>query len=128
MFRRVPRGRLGFSLREILRASTCSFGPKVTSSHESESSMTVSIDRNGVQHSIGQRRVFSDAPSLASELRRTLEGEVRFDSGSRALYATDASNYRQVPIGVVVPKSVDDVITTIELCRNYSASVLPRGG
>jgi FAD/FMN-containing dehydrogenase/Fe-S oxidoreductase len=90
--------------------------------------MTVSIDRNGVYHSIGQRRVFSDAPSLASELRRTLEGEVRFDSGSRALYATDASNYRQVPIGVVVPKSVDDVITTIELCRNYGAPVLPRGG
>ena len=90
--------------------------------------MTVSIDRNGVHPSIGQQRVFRDGRALADELSRTLEGEVRFDSGSRALYTTDASNYRQVPIGVVIPKSVDDVITTIELCRNYGAPVLARGG
>ncbi|HJR80335.1 MAG TPA: FAD-binding and (Fe-S)-binding domain-containing protein [Anaerolineales bacterium] len=91
--------------------------------------MTVRIDQDRVQNSPSGRQGMSlDAPSLASELRRTLEGEVRFDSGSRALYATDASNYRQVPIGVVVPKSVDDVIATIELCRNYGTPVLPRGG
>ena len=42
---------------------------------------------------------------LARELRRNIEGEVRFDDGSRALYATDASNYRQVPIGVIVPRA-----------------------
>jgi hypothetical protein len=40
-----------------------------------------------------------NAGALASELRARIEGEVRFDAGSRALYATDASNYRQVPIG-----------------------------
>ena len=45
----------------------------------------------------------SDATALATELRRTLQGEVRFDEGSRALYATDSSNYRQTPIGVVLP-------------------------
>src|SRR5687768_17409164 len=91
--------------------------------------MTVRIDQDRVQNSPSWRQGMSlDAPSLASELRRTLEGEVRFDSGSRALYATDASNYRQAPIGVVIPKSVDDVITTIELCRNYGAPVLARGG
>ena len=44
-----------------------------------------------------------DAEALAAELRKTLQGEVRFDAGSRALYATDASNYRQVPVGLVVP-------------------------
>jgi hypothetical protein len=46
-------------------------------------------------------------------LRTLIDGEVRFDSGSRALYATDGSNYRQVPIGVIVPKSIDDVIAAV---------------
>jgi hypothetical protein len=45
-----------------------------------------------------------DAKGLESELRKNIEGEVRFDPGSKALYAADASNYRQVPIGVVIPK------------------------
>ncbi|QSQ23722.1 FAD-binding oxidoreductase [Pyxidicoccus parkwayensis] len=69
-----------------------------------------------------------DARGLEADLRRTLEGEVRFDDGSRALYATDASNYRQVPIGVVIPKSLDDVIRTVRLCREYGAPLLSRGG
>jgi FAD/FMN-containing dehydrogenase/Fe-S oxidoreductase len=68
------------------------------------------------------------AQALAADLKRQLQGEVRFDSGSRALYATDASNYRQVPIGVVVPKSIDDVMATVALCRQYGAPVLSRGG
>jgi FAD/FMN-containing dehydrogenase/Fe-S oxidoreductase len=69
-----------------------------------------------------------DAHALAAELRRTIQGEVRFDDGSRALYATDASNYRQVPIGVVVPKSVEDVVATVAACRRYGAPVVSRGG
>jgi FAD/FMN-containing dehydrogenase len=52
---------------------------------------------------------------------------VRFDDGSRALYATDGSNYRQVSIGVVVPRNAEDVVQTIALCRSYGAPVLPRG-
>jgi FAD/FMN-containing dehydrogenase/Fe-S oxidoreductase len=71
---------------------------------------------------------FGDMQQLAAELKQALEGEVRFDDGSRALYATDASNYRQVPIGVVIPKSIDDVIKTVELCYRYGAPVLSRGG
>ena len=67
-------------------------------------------------------------PTLAAELRASIQGEVRFDAASRALYATDASNYRQVPIGVVVPKSKEDVVRTVEICRKYGAAVLPRGG
>jgi FAD/FMN-containing dehydrogenase/Fe-S oxidoreductase len=52
---------------------------------------------------------------------------VRFDEGSRALYATDASNYRQVPIGVVIPHDAGDVVQTIAVCRRHRAPVLPRG-
>src|ERR1700690_2254696 len=68
------------------------------------------------------------AEPLESALRRHLRGEVRFDNGSRALYATDGSNYRQVPIGVVLPRDTDDVIAAIGLCREHSAPVLCRGG
>lgn len=69
-----------------------------------------------------------DADALARELRGRVDGEVRFDDGSRALYATDASNYRQVPIGVVIPRHVQDVLATVELCRKYRAPILSRGG
>ena len=69
-----------------------------------------------------------DASGLASALSRQVRGDVRFDKGSRALYATDGSNYRQVPIGVVLPRDVDDVIATISLAREYGAPILCRGG
>jgi FAD/FMN-containing dehydrogenase/Fe-S oxidoreductase len=69
-----------------------------------------------------------NAQALAAELKSEIRGEVRFDDGSRALYATDGSNYRQVPIGVVIPKSVDDVIATVAACRRHGAPVLSRGG
>lgn len=66
--------------------------------------------------------------ALAKELSASVEGEVRFDAGSRALYATDGSIYRQVPIGVVVPRSKEDVIETVAACCRHGAPVLPRGG
>ncbi len=69
-----------------------------------------------------------DASALEASLRRHLRGEVRFDSGSRALYATDGSNYRQVPIGVVVPRDKEDVLATVALCRDHRAPLLARGG
>ena len=69
-----------------------------------------------------------DAAALAASLRRALRGDVRFDEASRALYATDASNYRQVPIGVVLPRDVDDVLATISLAREHGAPILCRGG
>ena len=71
---------------------------------------------------------YLDASSLEATLRRHLRGEVRFDSGSRALYATDGSNYRQVPIGIVVPRDKEDVIATVALCREQHAPLLARGG
>ncbi|HEX6445358.1 MAG TPA: FAD-linked oxidase C-terminal domain-containing protein, partial [Streptosporangiales bacterium] len=64
---------------------------------------------------------------LARELTEQLDGEVRFDHGSRALYANDASIYRQVPIGVVLPRSSDDVLTGLRLCREYGVPVTARG-
>jgi hypothetical protein len=60
-----------------------------------------------------------DAQALEAELRKSITGEVRFDAGSRALYSTDGSNYRQVPIGVVIPRSAEDVVKTIDLARQF---------
>src|SRR6202045_1304305 len=69
-----------------------------------------------------------DAVALADALRAEIRGEVRFDDGSRALYATDGSNYRQVPIGVVLPRDVEDVLALVAICRRFSAPLLCRGG
>ena len=69
-----------------------------------------------------------DLRALEQQLRKTISGEVRFDHGSRALYATDGSNYRQVPLGVVIPRTIDDVVETVRACHAHGAPVLPRGG
>src|SRR5579862_8389623 len=71
---------------------------------------------------------FSAAQELEARLKTRVKGEVRFDAGSRALYATDASNYRQVPIGVVLPRDIADVEATMAACREMGAPVLSRGG
>ncbi|HUY13585.1 MAG TPA: FAD-binding oxidoreductase, partial [Terriglobia bacterium] len=70
---------------------------------------------------------FAKASELERELNGCVKGEVRFNRGSRALYATDASNYRQIPIGLVVPRDADDVIAAVATCRKYGAPVLARG-
>src|SRR5580658_9055007 len=70
---------------------------------------------------------FPNADQLASQLRSKIRGEIRFDPTSRALYATDASNYRHIPIGVVLPRDEDDVIATVALCREFDAPILTRG-
>jgi FAD/FMN-containing dehydrogenase len=69
-----------------------------------------------------------DTSALRSELAERVDGEVRFDSGARAVYAQDASNYRQVPIGVVVPRTVDAAVAAIAVCRDHDAPILSRGG
>src|SRR2546422_10826232 len=74
------------------------------------------------------KSVSVNSEELAVALRRSVSGEVRFDPGSRALYATDGSNYRQVPIGVVLPRDVDDVVETVTVARRYGAPILARGG
>ncbi len=87
---------------------------------------TLGTERVDTRHSTPSPAV--DAGGLASSLRHKIKGEVRFDDGSRALYATDASNYRQVPIGVVVPRDAEDVVETVAAARRFGAPVLGRGG
>ncbi len=65
---------------------------------------------------------------LRCALEAQIKGEVRFSIGDRVLYATDASNYRQIPYGVVLPKSAEDVATTVRLCNEHDVPVTPRGG
>src|SRR5436305_378705 len=69
-----------------------------------------------------------DVDALEADLRNNIRGEVRFSNGDRALYSTDSSNYRQVPIGVVVPRDRSDVITSVEICRKFGAPITCRGG
>ena len=73
------------------------------------------------------RDTFPASDELERALRQTVRGEVRFDAGSRALYATDSSNYRQIPIGLVIPLDEGDVAATIAACRDAGAPILPRG-
>ena len=76
--------------------------------------------------------VLSDPPvsaeSLAAELRAAITGEVRFDRAMRAVYSADASNDRQVPLGVVLPRSVSDIEAAMAICRRHDVPILARGG
>jgi FAD/FMN-containing dehydrogenase/Fe-S oxidoreductase len=65
---------------------------------------------------------------LERELTRRVDGEVRFDAGTRGAYSTDGSNFRQVPIGVVLPRSVDAAVAAVEICRKHGVPLLSRGG
>ncbi|MGH4030106.1 FAD-binding and (Fe-S)-binding domain-containing protein [Actinomycetota bacterium Odt1-20B] len=69
-----------------------------------------------------------DHDALARALRNRVDGEVRFDAGTRGAYATDASNYRRVPIGVVEPRTVEDGAAAVAVCARFGAPVLSRGG
>ncbi|MGW3210132.1 FAD-binding and (Fe-S)-binding domain-containing protein [Streptomyces sp. NPDC001135] len=70
----------------------------------------------------------ADMSGLEAALRAEVDGEVRFDAGSRGAYATDGSNYRQVPLGVVVPRTVEDGARALAVCARFDAPVLSRGG
>jgi FAD/FMN-containing dehydrogenase/Fe-S oxidoreductase len=61
-------------------------------------------------------------------LQDRVDGEVRFDPGTRAAYSTDGSNFRQVPYGVVVPRSVDAAAAAVAVCREHDLPVVSRGG
>ena len=73
-------------------------------------------------------RVEVDVNALEAELRKSVRGEVRFGDGDRALYSTDSSNYRQIPIGVVIPCDRTDAIATVAACRKFGAPITCRGG
>src|ERR1700733_3120838 len=73
------------------------------------------------------RDAFPESEILEQQLRANIRGEVRFDASSKALYATDGSNYRHIPIGVVIPRDEADVIATVAICRTLEAPILSRG-
>ena len=64
---------------------------------------------------------------LEASLKSKLSGEVRFDQTSKTLYSTDASNYQIEPVGVVIPKTTEDVARTLEIASKYGVAILPRG-
>ncbi|MGW5241765.1 FAD-binding and (Fe-S)-binding domain-containing protein [Monashia sp. NPDC004114] len=69
-----------------------------------------------------------DVDALEQDLRSRVDGEVRFDAGTRAAYSTDGSNFRQVPIAVVVPRSVEAAVEAVAVCHEHGAPIVSRGG
>ena len=65
--------------------------------------------------------------TLARKLRQSIQGEVLFDNFNRGRYSTDASIYQLMPIGVVVPKSDEDVEAAVKIAKEEGTAVLPRG-
>ncbi|MEZ4770985.1 MAG: FAD-linked oxidase C-terminal domain-containing protein [Caldilineales bacterium] len=68
------------------------------------------------------------ARALDADLRRAGVQDVRFDAASRVLYSTDASLYQIEPIGVVIPRSVEEIVAAITVCASHRVPILPRGG
>jgi FAD/FMN-containing dehydrogenase/Fe-S oxidoreductase len=69
-----------------------------------------------------------DLATLEADLRRRVDGHVRFDAGIRGAYSTDSSNYRIPPIGVVEPRTVEAAVEAVAVCREHGVPVLSRGG
>jgi FAD/FMN-containing dehydrogenase/Fe-S oxidoreductase len=69
-----------------------------------------------------------DIGALEKELHAAVRGEVRFGGADRGMYASDASNYRMVPLGVILPRDADDVVAAVAACRKYGAPIFARGG
>src|SRR5690242_14896314 len=67
-------------------------------------------------------------PNARQALKDRVDGEVRFDAGSRAAYSTDGSNFRQVPLAVVLPRTVEAAVETVAVCREFALPVVNRGG
>ncbi len=65
--------------------------------------------------------------ALRDKLAKQTKAEIRFDAATRAIYASEASNYRQLPIGVVIPRDLQDIVTTVNFCREAGLPLLPRG-
>src|SRR5262245_56371660 len=81
-----------------------------------------------VQIETAPRGVVADPEALRRELESRIEGEVRFDAVTRALYSTDASVYQIQPLGVVVPRHRQDILAALEICRRHRCPMTMRGG
>jgi FAD/FMN-containing dehydrogenase len=80
------------------------------------------------QSPVTASRPLASNRDLESELREQVDGEIRFDAGARAAYSTDASNFRQVPVGVVLPRSPEAAVQAVAICREHGVPLLSRGG
>src|SRR6266536_4850645 len=103
------------TIRVTIRSQAQNTKPEVLSSYPHQPRSTA--------HSI-----IAAMTDLERELRRAVEGDVRFDQYSRLLYSTDASMYQMEPIGVVIPRHAGDVQAVLELANRENVAVLPRGG
>jgi FAD/FMN-containing dehydrogenase/Fe-S oxidoreductase len=74
------------------------------------------------------KTILVDVDTLEKDLREVVAGEVRFSAADRGMYASDASNYRMIPLGVVLPQNADDVVKTVAICRKHGAPIFGRGG
>src|SRR3954453_21320591 len=74
-----------------------------------------------------RQRINLNSLALQAELRERVRGEVRFDAGTRAVYAHDSSNYRQTPFGVGIPRDKDDGVAAVEVCKRPCPPFMPRG-
>jgi FAD/FMN-containing dehydrogenase/Fe-S oxidoreductase len=81
-----------------------------------------------LQIQTGDAEPVLDADTLRRELQSIIEGEVRFDPVSRALYSTDASIYQIKPVGVVIPRNREDILRSLEICRRHRCPITMRGG
>ena len=69
-----------------------------------------------------------DLTALRKDLESTVRGTVALDAGTLALYTSDASNYRRVPLAVVIPETIDDCVAAVRACATHGVPVIPRGG
>lgn len=90
--------------------------------------MKILEKQNGRPDAVNAADLNVDVRALERDLREAVRGEVHFDDGYRAMYSTDASNYRQIPICVVIPADANDAETAMRICHRYGAPVTPRGG
>src|SRR3954469_21861733 len=81
-----------------------------------------------MQNISSEKSAAADGEVLRSALAAEIKGEVRFDRISQALYSTDASVYQILPLGVVIPRTGDDVVSTVDICRRFGAAITARGG
>ncbi len=90
--------------------------------------MTITLERPSSSLTRADMQTLGGGQDLVAELEKQISGEVRFDAYSRMLYSTDASLYQIQPVGVVIPKTVEDVHAVMEIAARHGAPVLPRGG
>jgi FAD/FMN-containing dehydrogenase/Fe-S oxidoreductase len=81
-----------------------------------------------IVHADRVQRFEVDTVALYDELASAVDGEVRLDRTARLIYSTDASNYRQIPVGVVLPRHAEDVLATLRIARRHGVPILGRGG